>query len=180
MSTSELRAALDAVEAALNAEGGRWSLRDEVDQDRDFVHDLYASTRWDEVSVLPWPDEAKRAFLHDQSRLQGEHYRQHYPGAALCLIEHAGVAAGRIYLYPTPGELRLMDIALLPDWRGRGHGGRILRALMSVAAAQARTITLHVEPHNPAQRLYARLGFTLVEQRGVYHYLVWSPQASGG
>jgi ribosomal protein S18 acetylase RimI-like enzyme len=36
-------------------------------------------------------------------------------------------------------------------------------------------VTLHVEPLNPAQRLYRRLGFRLLEDRGVYHFLEWRP-----
>ena len=68
-----------------------------------------------------------------------------------------------------------MDIVLTAALRGLGHGERILRALMDVARAQSRTITLHVEPNNPAQRLYARLGFRLIEDRGVYQFLGWHP-----
>ena len=175
MITTDLAAAVDAIAAALNDRQPRWALRPESPADRAFVDALYASTRWEELSVLPWPDEAKRAFLHDQSRVQGEHYRQHYPGAALHLLEHDGAAVGRIYLHVMPGEFRLMDIALLPQWRGQGHGGRVLRALQQVATAQRRRISLHVEPNNPAQRLYARLGFERGEQRGVYQYLSWLP-----
>ena len=175
---ADLDAALAAITTALNAEGAHWSVRDECEGDRAFIEELYASTRWDELAVVPWPDEAKRAFLFDQSRLQGEHYRLHYPGAALCIIHHDGAPAGRVYLYPTPGEYRLMDIALLPRWRGQGHGGRMLAALLRVAQSQSRRISLHVEPNNPAQRLYARLGFEQVEQRGVYQYLVWQPKLS--
>ena len=174
----DLCAAIEAITAALNSADDVWTLREEAAADRPFIDELYASTRWDELAVVPWPDEAKRAFLYDQSRLQGEHYRQHYPGAALCVIERDAVAVGRVYLYPTPGEYRLMDIALLPGQRGHGHGGRMLGALIQVAQSQSRRITLHVEPHNPAQRLYARLGFTPVENRGVYQYLVWTPQFS--
>lgn len=175
MITADLGAAIDAIAEALNQAQPRWVLRPEAPADRAFVDALYASTRWDELSVLPWPDEAKRAFLYDQSRLQGEHYRQHYPGAALHLLEHEGVPVGRVYLHALPDEFRLMDIALLPPWRGRGHGERILRALQRIAAMQRRRISLHVEPNNPAQRLYARLGFERGEQRGVYQYLCWSP-----
>ena len=95
----------------------------------------------------------------------------------LALLEYGGEPFGRVYLYASADEFRLMDIALLPDWRGRGIGQELLRALMRVAAAQSRRITLHVEPNNPAQRLYARLGFELVEDRGVYHFLGWTPPA---
>lgn len=163
--------------AALSAVGGRWQMREEQDADQPFVDALYASTRWEELLPLPWPDTAKTAFLQEQSRLQASHYRNNYPGAALCVIEREDQPIGRFYLYASAGEFRLMDIALLPLWRGRGIGQELLHALMVVAAKQSRRITLHVEPNNPAQRLYARLGFELREDRGVYHFLEWTPPA---
>jgi ribosomal protein S18 acetylase RimI-like enzyme len=175
VSATPIVAALDAVRDALAAGGGEWRLRDEVESDREFVDELYTAIRWDELAAIPWPDAAKRAFLRDQSRLQADHYRRNYPGAALCVVECDGAAVGRFYLYASAGEYRLMDIALVPAWRGRGHGGRMLAALMAAARAERRQITLHVEPNNPAQRLYARLGFELIEDRGVYHFLGWTP-----
>ncbi|HQW80868.1 MAG: GNAT family N-acetyltransferase [Rhodanobacteraceae bacterium] len=169
--------AVAAMAAALQVTDPEWRLRDERFEDRGFVANLYATTRWDELTQLPWSDSAKTAFLHEQSRLQADHYRKNYPGAALCVLEHAGAAVGRIYLYASPGEFRVMDIALLPHWRGRGHGECMLRTLMQTAAEEGRAITLHVEPNNPAQRLYARLGFTLREDKGVYHFLGWTPRS---
>jgi len=38
---------------------------------------------------------------------------------------------------------------------------------MEEAAHSQKPVTLHVEPYNPAVRLYQRLGFRVVEQRGV-------------
>ena len=170
----ELLAAIKAVAAALTASRPAFSLRDETADDETFIAQLYAATRWEELAQIPWLDAAKHAFLHDQSRLQSDHYRKNYPGAALCIIERDGVRVGRLYLYASPGEFRLMDIVLTAELRGLGYGERMLRALMDVAAAQSRSITLHVEPNNPAQRLYARLGFRLIEDRGVYHFLGWT------
>ncbi len=177
MSRPLLEQALDAMVAALALKGQGWRWREEGAADQPFVDALYATTRWDELAPLPWPDAAKHGFLHEQSWLQAAHYRQNYPGALLALLECGGEPFGRVYLYASPGEFRLMDIALLPIWRGRGIGQELLRALMQVAAAQSRRITLHVEPNNPAQRLYARLGFELLEDRGVYHFLGWTPPA---
>jgi ribosomal protein S18 acetylase RimI-like enzyme len=172
---ADLRTAIDAVAAALSLDGEQWTLREEADADQPVVDALYRSTRWTELEQVPWPDEAKRQFLDSQSRLQADHYRRNYPGAVLGLLERVGVPVGRFYLHASPGEFRLMDIVLLPEHRGIGLGERMLRALMQVAQAQGRSITLHVEPNNPAQRLYARLGFALIEDRGVYHFLGWSP-----
>lgn len=175
MSAAALATALAAVGDALAEPGAAWRLREETDADRAFVDAVYIAIRWDELAAIPWPDTAKRDFLRDQSRLQADHYRRNYPGAALCVVERDGIPVGRFYLYASPSEFRLMDIALVPEWRSHGHGGRMLRGLMEAARAEGRQLTLHVEPNNPAQRLYARLGFSLIEDRGVYHFLGWQP-----
>jgi len=175
VSTAALGSALAAVTRALSTCGGEWRLREETAADREFVDAVYVAMRWDELAAVPWPDSAKRDFLRDQSRLQADHYRRNYPGAALCVIEREQAPVGRFYLYASSSEFRLMDIALLPEWRGQGHGERMLRGLMAAARAERSQITLHVEPNNPAQRLYARLGFALIEDRGVYHFLGWRP-----
>ena len=52
-----------------------------------------------------------------------------------------------------------MDIALLPEYRGRGIGTALLEELLVEADATGRRVTIHVERFNPARRLYERLGF---------------------
>jgi ribosomal protein S18 acetylase RimI-like enzyme len=136
---------------------------------------LYASTRTGELAPVPWPKETKQAFLHSQFELQHAHYRKHYRHAEFLVIERAGQPIGRLYLHPDAHEIRIMDIALLPEQRGQGIGTQLLNALLAHAQAQGAPVTLHVEPLNPAQRLYRRLGFRLLEDRGVYHFLGWRP-----
>jgi len=72
-----------------------------------------------------------------------------------------------------------MDIALLPEYRGRGVGGALLADLMAEASAGAIPLTIHVERFNRALRLYERLGFVPVADKGVYLLLQWSPTSGG-
>ncbi len=148
-----------------------WTLRERRDADLPFLCELYASTREDELRPVPWPEEAKRAFLADQFAKQHAHYLQHYPGALWLVLEAQGEPVGRIYLYPTASDIRLMDVALVPAWRGRGVGTRLMRALSAHADASGCIVSLHVEPNNSALALYRRLGWTEVETRGYYLYM---------
>jgi GNAT superfamily N-acetyltransferase len=146
-------------------------LREEHDADVPFLRELYASTRTDELAAVPWPEDRKCEFLAHQFDLQREQYRLHYAGAEWLLIEREGAAIGRLYLRRGGSEVRLMDVALLPGQRGTGLGTRLTRALLDWADAQGLPVTLHVEPFNPAYRLYRRFGFAYVRSTGVYHFL---------
>lgn len=51
----------------------------------------------------------------------------------------------------------LLFVSVLPETRGRGIGGELIRR--SIAECEG-DVKLHVEYDNPAKRLYERLGFT--------------------
>ena len=152
-------------------------LREEGDDDLDFLKSLYASTRDEEMARVPWDPARKADFLAQQFALQREQYRQHYAGAEWLLIER-DAPVGRVYVRRGREEVRLMDIALLPALRGGGLGTRLTRALLDWADALALPVTLHVEPFNPAYRMYRRAGFGYVRSTGVYHFLQRPPGAA--
>ena len=82
-------------------------------------------------------------------------------------------AAGRLYVARWSDEIRIVDIALLPDYGNRGIGTTLLRELQSEAAAAGRPLRIHVERFNPALRFYERLGFRQIEDKGVYLFMEW-------
>ena len=110
-----------------------------------------------------------------QFNAQRSHYRLHYPEARFDIIEHEGQSIGRLYLAEVEGEIRLMDIALLPEKRNQGIGGDLTRAGLAFARATDLKITLHVEEENPAKRLYDRLGFEVVGEQSFYKKMAWRP-----
>lgn len=178
-------AAPDWLNAALvDALSGRGiALRPELVSDLDLSASLYALTREAELNTVDWPDAQKQAFCRQQFDAQHAHYRQHYPKAHFLIIERdagAGVeAVGRLYFEQTGKELRLMEITLLVAARNAGIGGAISYALLQHAHASGVPMGLHVEPFNPARRLYERQGFREVETRGLYLYMVCPLPAAG-
>ena len=156
------------------------SLRREEPQDERFLIALYASTREAELARVPWTGAQKAEFLRSQFALQSAHYRTHYHDADFCIIEAEERPIGRLYVQRGAKEIRLMDIALLPNWRGRGIGGACLRAVLREAQAANLPVTLHVEPGNPARRLYLRAGFRRAAELGFYERLVWVPPDPAG
>ncbi|HMM66069.1 MAG TPA: GNAT family N-acetyltransferase [Dokdonella sp.] len=162
---------------ALRAFDASLAMRGETEEDFAFLCELFADVRREEFAPVPWPEQAKREFLDAQCKLQRDHYARHYAGAELLLIVQGETPLGRLYVHATKAEIRVMEIALLRELRGRGIGSLLIRGVQQEAARRGVEVTLHVEPHNPAQRMYRRLGFELVENRGVYDFLKWSPAA---
>jgi ribosomal protein S18 acetylase RimI-like enzyme len=146
-----------------------FTLRPLGEADEEFSFAVYASTRATEMEQIDWSVEQKNAFLRMQFNAQRQHYHLHYPQACWQVIEVAGQAAGRLVCDDSGAQLSLvMDIALLPEYRGMGIGTAILRGLLMAAERAHKTISLHVEPNNPALRLYQRLGFEICAQSGFY------------
>jgi ribosomal protein S18 acetylase RimI-like enzyme len=143
-------------------------LRPVVDDDRPFLVDLYGSVREPELAHVPWDEATKRAFVEQQFAAQDAHYRQHYEGATLDVVEVDGERAGRLYVHRGPSDIRIMDIAIAPAHRGRGIGTALLAALTDEARASGRKLSIHVEQNNPARGLYERLGFEPAGEHGVY------------
>jgi len=144
------------------------SFRPVREADQAFLLRLYAANRAAELSRSSWPGEAISAFLAQQFDLQQRHYQVHYPDAECWLIEHAGQPIGRFTLLWGESALRIIEIALLPDYHGGGLGTALLGDVLERADARGLATELHVEHFNPAQRLYRRLGFQVVGEDGVY------------
>jgi GNAT superfamily N-acetyltransferase len=75
-----------------------------------------------------------------------------------------GEPAGRLYLHRGGTEIRIVDIALLPEHRGKGVGTTLLRDVI----AEGKRVTIQSSAHASGRRLYERLGFSVAEDKGVY------------
>jgi ribosomal protein S18 acetylase RimI-like enzyme len=148
-------------------------LRASTPEDEPFLRAVYASTRAEELARVPWSVEQKREFTDMQLTAQDTHYRRHYPAARYSIIEVQRVPAGRLYVDRCKTEIRIIDIALLPEHRRTGIGTKLLGELQDEARTSGKTITVHVEKFNPALNLYHRLGFQQIEDKGVYLFLEW-------
>lgn len=151
------------------------SLRPVAPEDGRFLAGVYASTRAEELAPVPWTDEQKAAFLAQQFAAQTAHYAEHYTGMSSHVIVVDDAPAGRLLVARWEREIRIVDIALLPEFRGRGAGTRLLRDLMDEARAAGKRLSIHVEVSNPAMTLYRRLGFRPVDEVGVYLRMEWDP-----
>jgi ribosomal protein S18 acetylase RimI-like enzyme len=153
----------------------RPGLRPAGSGDAELLYRIYASTREDELAVVPWEPAQKEAFLRMQFAAQDRYYRATFPAASYDLIVSGEEVLGRLYVDRGEAAWLVLDIALLPEHRGRGIGARLLTDVLAEAGAAAKPVQIHVERFNPAQRLYDRLGFRQIADEGVYLRLEWNP-----
>lgn len=154
------------------------SLRPALDSDYAFMRDLYGSTRAEELRHFPFDEAQKDLFIDQQFAAQFEHYRIHYPTCERNIVEVDGAAAGRLWIDEWKDQIRLVDIALIPEQRGRGVGTQLLRDVLDRGKRANKPVTIHVEAYNPALHLYERLGFEKVDTNGVYFLMKWTPGGS--
>ena len=150
------------------------SFRRITDADLPFLARVYASTRTEELAATPWTDAQKAAFLDMQFRAQHADYQTNYPEADWLVTLRGAEQIGRLYLDRWASQHCIIDIAFLPEHRGKGLGETLLRDLMDEAASCGKAVTIYVEKFNPAMRLYRRLGFKTEEDKGVYDLMRWS------
>ena len=154
------------------------SLRPACKDEDALLFQVYASTRAAEMAWVDWTPEQKEIFLQMQSTAQLKHYRLNYPSAEYQIIEQNGVAVGRLIVDQSKNPILLMDIALLPEYQGKGVGTALIQNLMAEAARRSWSLCLHVETFNPAMRLYSRLGFVKSGEMGIYQEMTWQPQGN--
>jgi len=143
--------------------------------DTDFLYSVYASTRAEEMARVDWTTEQQESFLRMQFRAQTQFYVENYPGAEFQVIMLNNQPIGRLYIHRRDNEIRIMDIALLPDHRNAGIGSTLLQEILEQGKNLHLPVTVHVEQFNPAMHLYQRMGFQPKEDKGVYLLMEWSP-----
>lgn len=143
--------------------------------DEPFLRRLYYSTRADEMAMVPWSETEKANFLSMQFEAQTKFYKESFTKADFLVIERQGEPIGRLYLDRREDEIRLIDIALLPQCRQQGLGGKLMRDVLAEGRTKDLPVRIHVEQNNPAMRLYERLGFEKIEDQGPYYLMEWKP-----
>ena len=152
------------------------TLRPITPDDEPFLCRLYASTREEELSLVPWSAAEKEAFLTMQFNAQHTYYQEQFKKAKFLIIQQEDEAIGRLYIDRRKDEIRLVDIALLPRYRRKGIGSSLLKDVLAEGSATNLPVRIHVEHNNPALTLYIQLGFKHIEDQGVYFLMEWMPE----
>ena len=105
-----------------------------------------------------WDDSWQRAEL-----------RKDFATGLLEVISCGGADVGYIYVCRYDTHLQLADIALLPEYQGKGIGTHLIKALLAEARGRGLPMGLGVFKINPvAQKLYKSLGFVPVSEDDIF------------
>lgn len=152
------------------------SLRPAGPDDDEFLSKVYASTRAEEVAAWGWPQAQQDAFLKMQFNAQQQAYKWQFPEAQHSIILCDEARAGRLIVVRTDQEIRLTDIALLPEYRNAGAGTFFVKDLQAQAREAGLPARLRVAKTNlAARRLYERLDFAVTGESDTHFMMEWLP-----
>lgn len=152
--------------------------------DQEFLYRVFAAGRERDRIGLVRHNGFSEAFaeehLRQQFAWQTQHYQTHYPAIRFDIVLANGIPAGRLITDRGVFDFRLVDIGLLPEFRGRGLGDALIRGFCAEAARLGKPVNLHVERDNPRLiRFYAQMGFTEQPHRsiqpGSHTFMEWRP-----
>lgn len=120
------------------------------------------------------PEEQKEAVIAQQFSIEKQQLMIIYPEAELNIIFCDGKPIGRIYIYYGKSTDRILEIGLLKEYRGQGIGQSVIRKVIEKAVDKEKTVSLQVAWFNrDACRLYQKLGFQIVEDKGVVCEMIY-------
>lgn len=155
------------------------TLESATDSDQEFFYRTFASTRAAEVALTGWSAEQQESFLRMQFEAQRRGYLLQTPDARYWVIQENGTPVGRLIVDRTADDIHVIDIGLLPEFRGRRIGSTLMAAIIQEATQQKKPIRLFVERFNPALQWYEGLGFQVISGGEIYLEMVWQPPSDG-
>ena len=147
--------------------------RPETPADMPFLLEVYAGARQEELNVAGWPEATRKAFVEMQFKAQQQGYQTAFPLAERVIILEDDKPVGRMVVDRAEGEIRLVDIAVLPARRGRGLGKMLIEKLLLEAVEARKPVRLSVVKGLRAMHLYERLGFRKVGEDLLRQEMEW-------
>jgi GNAT superfamily N-acetyltransferase len=140
------------------------------------LFDLFCRVRAHDLGAASWDEAVRAPIMRMQFEAQTRGYHERWPSAETFFLSGGGGVAGWTIVDRGESAIRVVEIAIVPEARGRGLGTSALRTLQEDAARSGRSLTLSVARSNiPAIRLYARLGFEAAGADELHLHLEWRP-----
>lgn len=147
------------------------------ERDKPFLQKLHHSTRED-LRLIDGDPEFVEEIIEMQYRVQTEGYGDKFPNAMYFIIEKHHEPIGKATLDFGPNEIRLIDLAFLPEAKNHGFGKAILKSFQHCAEQAMTPLSLCVLSSNRAARkTYLSLGFVVESIMPPYEFMSWYPKS---
>jgi ribosomal protein S18 acetylase RimI-like enzyme len=143
------------------------SLRPVTPNDELFLYQLVHDHMAETLYVSAWDPKLREPLLKMQIEGQRSSYAAQFPRADYGIIVYDDEAIGRLIMDRTPECHYLVDIMIAKQYRGKGIGTWLMRALCTEAEMMSKPLRLQVFVNNRAKGLYERLGFRTLEANEV-------------
>lgn len=138
---------------------------DEIDS---FLHELFISSRPDLAQISALGESVSKGIIDSQYKLS-EAYIEKKDLESRYLIVYRDQYIGKLYIRKDADYDELVSIAILPKYRARGIGKKIIEGVLSESRANNKYLKLRVAWYNyEAKRLYERIGFKETLDYDVY------------
>jgi len=154
------------------------TLRPARAEDHEFLYRLFYLTQEDRLHLFYLSQEAKAQLIALIFAGFECHYQTLAPTADDRLVLLDDEPIGRMIILQLREEIRLADLALLPQRRKRGIGSALIGELQTESVMTKRPLRLQVSKYDRVLRLYQRLGFYKTGTMDPYLLLEWSQRFS--
>ena len=155
------------------------TLRPARTDDEEFLNRLFYSVYLEKLQLVALSAEEKKTLVELMYQSFTRHYNSVAPASDDRLVLLDNESIGRMILLHLREEIRLADLAILPQYRCRGIGSALIGQLQTESTMSKRPIRLQVARFDRALRLYQRLGFYKIDVAGPYLHLEWSSKRPG-
>lgn len=136
-------------------------LRPARPDDYDFLYRLHQASMKEYIAQVWGWDET----------WQQNYFAQHFDPTVSQIIRLRDQDNGVVSILERETEWFINLIEILPEYQRHGIGTAVIQTILDEGKRQGKPVALQVLKINPAQKLYARLGFTLVGETET-HYLM--------
>lgn len=143
-------------------------------EDGILLFQLFAENKAKEFAPLGLSEEQLKPLLDMQYRAREMGYATSFPNAEQhVVLDENGNIVGQVLLHENARELRIVDIAILGEQRGKGWGTAVMEQIQNRASSSGKNLRLSVAHGSAAARLYTRLGFTAVSSSELDTEMEW-------
>lgn len=152
-----------------------------VADDEPFLFALFEEVNEARLNLSAMPPDLRAPLMRQQFEAHREHYRSPEMDLTDWIIQIEGQPVGRMTILENDREIRIADLAIVAAHRRKGIATAAVQGKIKEAVSSGRALRLHVAKFGDedALRLYTRLGFVPIEDRGLHWFMGWSPQGGG-